>query len=274
MKIKDLKLLLGEFDEDLEIILSDYYSDWDKDIFQLSQVRGKYGGESYVRLCSAPECVEDLNWVDENAEKTVFDIHSSFNLYDCSTGDYVNYQNGELNTIYHNISEDTQSCDEDEVYESTDFLTSGGLRKFFAGVPNGTPVNIKICGIGNLKIQSIRKYDCEYLCGTIDNVDYYNQTELFLIPSIELYGGKLLSLKDSVIWWNEKDEILQLIDSVLREFFMESKDINIVEEIYKKLCKYYHIHRRVNGSSDSNGLVHLYDENNPFMKYSKEDKED
>lgn len=269
MKIKDLKLLLSEFDDDLEIILSDYYGNWDKDIFQLSHVSSVYGGESYVRLCSAPECVEDLNEFDENAVKTVFNIHSVFNLYECSSGDYVNYQNGQLNRIYPNIVDDTLACDDDKVYKSDDFLTAGGLRKFFAGVPDGTPVNIKICGIGNLKISIIRKCDCEYLCGTIDNVDYYNQTELFLIPSIELYGGDLLSLKDSIIWWNEKEEVLQLIDSVLKEFSIESKDKNVVEEIYKKLCKYYHIHRKVNGSSDSNGLVHLYDKDKPFMKYSE-----
>ena len=272
MKIKDLISVLQCFDEDKEFVLSDFFGEDDSDLFKIMEIDGR------VCLCKPPECWESVKTFEEIGVNTWYNIYDEFHMYQRSTGDYVNYKYGDLKVGYENLIKDKEVYDDYQLYRSDDFRTVGGLKKFFDGVPDGTPLNIIISDEENSgKIHSIKKYTNEYLTGTIDNVDYELVEELGLVFGVKLYGSDdSLSLEGGRVWFGD-DEVKFLLSDMLSQFF---KDMNhhlssheklkwgfFIENFWRELTNYYNIYRKVNGSTDSNGLVHLHDKKNVFKKY-------
>lgn len=272
MNVSDLICVLEQFPSDCGVFLGDCFCCDVKNLFAVYD-----DGVGGVVLCDSPECVDGVGFLKENMGKVWFNVYDSFTLYDSMSGDYVSYRDGDLYGLYENLNSDICSCNDFDCYMSDDFLTVGGLKKFFDGVPNGTPVNLIVReGIEQGVINSIQKFDVEYLTGDVENVEYENITELGLVFGLPLYGSDdSLKLNDSVLKY-EEEEIENLIKTNLKSFFTEN-NINLSDnekeswlDFVVRLCEslhnYYDIYRRVNGSVDSNGLLHLYDMNEPFKK--------
>lgn len=278
MKVKQLIEILETYPEDEEVYIGDMYNNHIQPIFKIHEVQDYLSTSKSVRLCEKPHTANDIKTFEDVGENTWYNRYDEFELYDYKTGDLVKLNNDSFEVVYKNLNKDYDKWRECTEYQNPDFESVGGLKKFLNHLDEDMKINLTTeygCGV----INSIRKAEVCYLVGTYDYVDEECRDELFIELGLELFGGGLLSLKESVVPY-KSTEVQRVIAKPLIKKFNElgiklSDEENlewggVVEQILSDLYQYYHIYRRVNGSTDCNGYIHLYDEDNPFkIAYDK-----
>ena len=272
MILKDFIKLLKEFPEDkpVHIGIKGYWSSEDIMMVTLK--------DDQIHILTKPEILEEIPEIVENSNKIKYNLYDTFSLYSLNNGDILEYNNEQYNIIFKNIFKGEQSFDEYEEYYDKELSYVGGLKKFLQAFPDNMKVNIKVGDYHTGIIHNIEKKNISYLIGTYDNVDEEYYDELFLqygIPISGYEGGGSVPLTDNTpdIW---SDEVSKVIAEPIINYFKENNISltikenkewgGIVEEIKNKLFQNYHLEYRLNGSWDSNGYFHPYNEKELFKK--------
>ena len=275
MKVRDLKKLLANYDDDLEIRIHDNSTFVTENLFGLGVQ------DNILFLLSNPKTIQHLKSLKMVLQDVQFNVDDTFSLYDEKTGDVLEFKNNKITLNYENKYDDDYTVY--EIYDDPDFETAGGLIRFLQAFPKSTPINISIGDCRTGAIHEIRKENVCYLVGTMDDVDEECQEELFLEYGVrisEWCGGGTHTLHD-----NTPDPFTKEVQGVIAEpiknYFSQDGKLNlqdtltedearnwgiIIEEIVSNIYKYYNLHYRINGSLDSNGYTHPYDKNEFFTK--------
>lgn len=280
MKLANFLKLFENYPEDCEVYLSFKGIDNTSKVFKTCQ----YNGD--VIVCGAPDVVEDIPLEEETTENTVYNMDDSFRIYSFDKGDIIEYKHGQTKIKYENKATDNET---DNEYTDLDLSFVGGLRDFLEAFPEDMPINIHIDGHPLGIINKIQKTEFEYYTHVYPDGDVGTEMndELIIEYGIPLYNGNSLPLKDSTpnFWEHEVERVIAepIIDyftqngkHTLQEAIGDEGNLNwgiLIEEIRDNIYKYYQLHYRINGGMDSNGKLHLYDENETFKKPVKIEKE-
>ena len=272
MKVKQLIEILKTYPQDEEVYIGDMYDNNPQIIFKIHEVKDYLSTSKSVRLCEKPYSVDDIKTFEDIGENTWYNRYDEFDLYDYESGDLIKLNNDSFEVVYKNLNKNYDRWSECAEYKNPDFMTVGGLKKFLNYLDEDMKINLK-SGYDIGVINSIRKGEVCYLVGTYDDVDEECREELFIELGLELFGGGIISLNDSSLPFKSKEVQRVIAKPIIKRFNELGVDLTeeeslqwgqVVEDILMELNEWYEIKRRINGSRDCNGYIHLYDKENPF----------
>lgn len=283
LNVEQLIELLEKYPKDMEIVMSDFYTNHDEKIFKIAEVED-WTGEKQVHLMSSPHYLQAIKTFEDIGENTTYNLVDEFKLYK-NDGDCVVWNKGAYETIYPNLQKNLCEYEDYMEYQSDDFHTVGGLRKFLESQPQNQKINISIGDCYQGVINKITQKEVDYFVGVdYRNGDVYDEThkELFFELGLELYGSdSSLTLDGATIPYNS-DELMKCLSKPLKDKFEEEKvELDTVEQfswsrVIKEqqdlLYKYYDIFRRIDASHDCNGYYHLHEKEYPFKIFGRKNK--
>ena len=271
MKIKEFIEALKQFDEDYEINITDGDGEFKSKIFKLIQC----DEDKRVGLVVTPDTITQCNAEIDCGDKIWINPYDNFYMWD-DDGNVMKYNKSKYNKtrieiLYKNTNTDYEIYRREKIkFESRDTLSVGGLIRLLNNFEKGMPVNLMVNG-ECFRIKDLQKRDCEYLCGSYDDVSSYSVAELFLTGAYQtdnMDDKWLIDMEDVETWkiGYEFDDLVH--DTCLKH----EKDFNLkefIQDLHNAVFRLYKVKRRLRASHDSNGIYHLFDDDKLYYEYNK-----